>query len=343
VALKRWSKELGNILIVLVVLSEGNPGESFKTLGVRCAHILFPLSVVLFKYFPGFGRAFSMAGSPMVTGVTNQKNSLGMICCVFGFVLVWDLVDARKQHGSTATRAQLLPQWISLAIGLWLLVVSESKTSLVAFLLGLAIFFSTYLPIIRRSRALFAKFCIIAVSVGLVVAAVWTTAIAPLLHTMDRDATFTERTKIWQSVLDQHTDPIIGSGFYGFWLDKGEGVVEAFHGTILKSAHDGYLEMYLDGGIIGCALLLFFLLGTCWRLANAFSHDSAYSRLLFSFAMMCLAMNFSETYFFRLGTIWFALELGALARRAVPSQTHAAEQPLVQGGAGDMTFAGERV
>jgi O-antigen ligase len=332
VAFKRWFKEFGSVLIALVVLTERDPAESFKSVCVRCAYILFPLSVVLTKYYPRFGRGFSPGGFPMVTGVTDQKNSLGLICCVFGLALVWDLVDARKQQAGGGSWTRLLPQWIALAIGIWLLLTSQSKTSLLAFLAGLAIFLSPYVTMVRRAPAAFARGCVIVVSVLLILAAVQTVVFAPVLEAVNRDTTFTERTKIWHAVLAQPTNPVVGTGFFSFWL-KYRGAVLA-EGIPQDNAHSGYLEMYLDGGIIGCALLGIFLLTTCWRLAGAFSPDNTFARTVFAFAIMGLITSFAETYYFRPDVIWFATVLATLAPRsllvppAAPAQQLVREEPV---------------
>ena len=48
-------------------------------------------------------------------------------------------------------------------------------------------------------------------------------------------------------------------------------------------AHDGYLEIYLDGGMVGCLLLGLFLIFSCWRLSNLFSPANS----LFGFFSRC--------------------------------------------------------
>jgi O-antigen ligase len=328
VAFKRWFKEFGNVLIALVILTEKDPAESLKSICVRCAYILFPLSVVLVKYYPNFGRGYSSGGFPMVTGVTPQKNSLGLICAVFALALVWDILDAHRHRTSQASWTRLLPQWLALAIGLWLLGASESKTSLLAFLVGLAIFLGPHLRVIRRAPVAFARGWVIIVPVLLILAAVNTVIFAPALEAVGRDTTFTERTDIWQAVLAEPVNPIVGTGFFSFWLEYGDAVRAA--GIPQREGHNGYLEMYLDGGIIGCALLGIFLLTTCWRLAAAFSPKSAETRVIFAFAIMSLITNFAETYFFRPDVIWFATVLAALAPRSLLAPPAAPAQQLVR-------------
>ena len=313
VACKRLFKEFGQILLILVILTEANPIMALKQICIRSAILLFPLSVVLIKYYPGYGRSFSVGGFPMLTGVTTQKNSLGEICCIYGLFLLWVMMDTKSEVGSGGRWKVLFPTFIIFAIGIWLLLMSESKTCLLAFLIGAAIFLSTRSKLVSRSSFAFAKLIFLGVAIGLVITAFWTVAVAPLLEVVGRDATFTERTMIWNSVLKQDINPLIGCGFYSFWLEKGPSVWKDFDRFKPHSAHDGYLELYLDGGMIGCFLMGIFLVFTSWRLGNQFSPTNSFSRVLFAITMMALIINFSEAYFFRLSPSWFFLVFAALA------------------------------
>ena len=69
---KRWFKDLGNVVVILVILTEKDPYEAMRAVFARCACVLIPLSVVFIKYFPDLGRDYSKSGGQMVTGVTLQ-------------------------------------------------------------------------------------------------------------------------------------------------------------------------------------------------------------------------------------------------------------------------------
>ena len=56
VSLKRWIKNFGNIVMVLVVLTEEDPVRAMQTAFLRCAYILMPLSVLFIKYYADIGR-----------------------------------------------------------------------------------------------------------------------------------------------------------------------------------------------------------------------------------------------------------------------------------------------
>ena len=52
VTFKRWFRDLGNYLIVLIALSDKRPKEAVSTVLRRFAYLLIPLSSLLNKYFP---------------------------------------------------------------------------------------------------------------------------------------------------------------------------------------------------------------------------------------------------------------------------------------------------
>ena len=82
---------------------------------------------------------------------------------------------------------------------------------------------------------------------------------ARLAEAVGRDPTLTGRTVIWNAVLSTHTNPLIGSGYESFWLGPRLQEVWAQTGGGITEAHNGYLEIYLNLGIVGlspaCSIL----------------------------------------------------------------------------------------
>ena len=73
VSFKRWFKEVGNVWIALVILTEENPKEAFRAVFVRCAYVLIPLSIVFLRYFPDLGRRYLRNGQPRNHWCHNAK------------------------------------------------------------------------------------------------------------------------------------------------------------------------------------------------------------------------------------------------------------------------------
>jgi len=60
VSFKRWFRDLGNYLVILVVVSDPNPLEAARTLLRRFCYLLIPLSILLIKYFPYLARQYEV-------------------------------------------------------------------------------------------------------------------------------------------------------------------------------------------------------------------------------------------------------------------------------------------
>src|SRR5687767_14403414 len=83
VALKRWIKDLGNVVMVLVILSEKDPVGAIKTIFARCTYLFFPFSVLLIKWYPALGSYYNRwTGDAGHQGVSTNKNLLGVTLTV---------------------------------------------------------------------------------------------------------------------------------------------------------------------------------------------------------------------------------------------------------------------
>jgi hypothetical protein len=60
---KRWFREVIAFLMACMVVSESNPKEAVITILRRISYILVPLSLILIKYFPAYGRRMDRRSS----------------------------------------------------------------------------------------------------------------------------------------------------------------------------------------------------------------------------------------------------------------------------------------
>src|ERR1700736_4539423 len=296
VSLKRLLKDYACVLAALVLLTEQDPASAVRAVYVRVAYVLFPLSLVYGKYFPAIGRNYSVEGEPMFTGVTMQKNSLGELVFVFGLFLIWDLVATWRQTARNKT--QRVARVLIFALGVWLLIACDSKTSFFCLAVGLIIFWGAG-RLLRMKHgkqilisALVAIICLVALdeTVGLS---------QTIIRALGRNPTLTGRTDIWHVLLEQHTNPVTGEGFYVFWdTDKGNEARDAL--ARINTAHNGYLEAYIDGGVIGVSLLVIVLLAAGRRaIARLFDHQP-FGKMTLIFCVLASIYNWSESSFFRL-------------------------------------------
>jgi len=129
-----------------------------------------------------------------------------------------------------------------------------------------------------------------------------------IIKATGRNPTLTGRTEIWELVKMQKTDPFIGNGFYVFWdTSRGRNVVDQF--MPIKSTHNGYLEVYVDGGLVGDMLLVLLLMVVGSRVINRLFNGNPLGKIGLIFWVLAIIYNLSESSFFRLDTLWFVLLL----------------------------------
>src|SRR5262249_48265328 len=137
VALKRWTKALGNIVMVFVVLTDPNQPVAIKRFLARTGFLLIPVSVLLIKYFPDMGRAYNRwSWQAYYTGASTDKNGLGAICVIFGLASLWRFVEALRENAMPGRRRILMAHGAILAMSMWLFQKADSSTSMACFGLG---------------------------------------------------------------------------------------------------------------------------------------------------------------------------------------------------------------
>lgn len=144
ISLKRWIREVVAVIMALVVATERDSRQATQRLIRRTTYILVPFSLLLIKYFPDYGVDYDRwNGALMWVGVTLQKNSLGRLCLISAFFLIWALVRAKRTADTRGARSQTCADLIVLFLTLWILKgpgTAYSATGIASLLSGLATF-----------------------------------------------------------------------------------------------------------------------------------------------------------------------------------------------------------
>jgi exopolysaccharide production protein ExoQ len=309
---KRWTKEAGNILVILVVLTEKDPLQAIRAVFVRCSYVLIPLSFVLVRYFPHLGRRYSLhTGELEITGATMQKNALGAMIVVFGLVCVWDWLERSRPGAERRSLIERFAFYVLFAAGLLLLYRSDSKTSLVAFTVAAAIVAAVRLPLLRRNIRGIGLYCMLGAAGFMLLDWVFGISTA-LVSNLGRDMTFTGRTDVWRELLNLKTDPIFGTGFMSLWDDAGYRA--RLPEWVAFSAHNGYLEVYLAAGWIGIGLLTLMLFTTGLRINQALATAEPYAVVRFAILVATLIANFAESNFATMSPIGFLFLIAVIGQ-----------------------------
>jgi exopolysaccharide production protein ExoQ len=313
VAFKRWIKGLGTVVMVFVVLTEPDPIESvkIKTLIRRCAYVLIPISVLFIKYYRNLGVAYDpWEGGPTFMGVTDDKNALGRLCLGSGIIFFY-IVIAWLNKKESLKKKQILVNILFLLTILWLLIKSQSATSLVTFIIGSCIFVGIGLPIIKKKIKYIGIFIFLFILVLFILQQSFN--ITEIVVTnLGRNMTFTDRTKLWEDLLTMDTSPIFGTGYDSFWL--GNRLDRLWHKYWWKpnESHNGYLEIYLELGLVGLSLLMGIFVNIYRKIRRSLMYDFDYGRLRIVFFIIILLYNITESAFKGIGLMWFIFLLISL-------------------------------
>ncbi len=311
VAFKRWNKGIGDVIMVLVVLTDLNRGAAIKRILTRVGFVLLPVSLLFIKYYPDWGREYNpWSWAVMYSGVTETKNELGMVCLVFGLGSAWCLLSAwQMSRGSERTR-QLVAYLAVVLTAVWLLYMANSMTSLMCF--GVAGALMALVMLFNRAQRLAVVNLMIAAIVSVCFSVLFLNAGGGILNSVGRDPTLTGRTSIWQVVLSVAGNPLVGTGYESFWLGERLSKVWAVMPGI-QEAHNGYLEVYLNLGWIGVGLMVALIIAGYRNAVLAFRHDFQQGALNLAFFTAAVVYNFTEAGFRMMSPIWVAFLLAATA------------------------------
>jgi O-antigen ligase len=320
VAFKRWFRDLGSYLVILVALSDRRPLEAVRAVLRRLSYLLVPLSILLIKYYPQMGKQYeTWSGANMYVGATTSKNMLGVVCLVSGLFFFWDTVTRWPERRERRTRRILLLNVAFLAMTLWLLKLSDSATSRVCLTLGCVIIAAAHTRWVKRHPA-FLKALIPLCFCLYVVLAFGFNINGELAGAVGRDPTLTDRTKIWAALLSMHTNPLIGTGYESFWLGPR---LKWFWQTSglgrLNEAHNGYLQVYLNLGLVGVFLLVGFLGASYRTISRRFATSSSLAIFALAVWSVLVFYNMTEAAFGG-GLLWMILLMGAISLPSLAKQ-----------------------
>jgi exopolysaccharide production protein ExoQ len=295
---KKWFRDTGVVMAVLVVLSDPRPLDAVRTVLRRVCYLLVPLSIMLIKYYPQLGKTFSPWGGQEYTGVSTSKNMLGAVCLVSGIFFFWDTITLWHQRSETRVRLVILVNIAFIGMTLWLLNLSESNTSTICLTLGSLMIAAAHSNFGRRHPSWVKALAPLSFLIYLILAVGFDMS-GQLSEAVGRSSNLSDRTRIWQVLLSAPVNPALGTGYQSFWLGpRVEWVWARLNGDDnVMEAHNGYLQIYLDLGLIGLFLLCTFLIATYRKIGKRLKPLTPLGSLGLGLWTLLLFYNVTEASF----------------------------------------------
>jgi exopolysaccharide production protein ExoQ len=254
-----WT-ELVRTLAVTLRLILGLSLVFEAVVAVFIGHAVLPFWVEYSGKIPSafyWSRAMLLEGGP-VEGIVASRNLLGFIALLALIVFAVQLAA-----GTVSRKAGIF--WVAIAVlMLWLTRSATVTVAVVAVVLALvfALWARRVSPLGRRGLYLTATIAAAAVVAGVVGFS------STLLGLLGKSEDLTGRFDIWNSVIDLAGQrPIQGWGWVSYWAPW----VEPFDGLAVRKgvqylqAHNAWLDVWLQLGILGLIVFAALALSSLWR------------------------------------------------------------------------------
>jgi len=308
-AFKRYTKDFSNLLMVLIILSEVNAKQAIRAVLARYVYIAIPLSLVLMYYFPEFGRYYNRwTGSAGYSGITTEKNALGQIAFVCGIFIVWDILEILSNKDSSRDNLDLFIRFLLLGMVIWILYMAHSSTAILCMTLGSVILLIMKTSFFENQVKNLGTWLMVLLLTAIVISSI-PDLFASLVELLGRDTTLTGRTDLWMELLAQPFNPLLGYGYQSFWqTPEAARLGEKFY-FIPNQAHNGYLEVYIQTGLISLLLLTGAIVVAGKKLKDGLLKNNGLSRFFFPFYILILISNWTEATINKMSLVWFILML----------------------------------
>lgn len=217
--------------------------------------IVAVFSLLFTLVFPGAAiEAGANAGA--WRGPFVQKNVLARIAVLGAIVFLLLALDNRRHR-------YLL--WGGFSLSILLILLTGSKTALLVFLTIIVL-----LPLYRALRwrdtiviPIIITVILVTGSIAVFIMGNWEN----ILLNLGRDPSLSGRTELWELALEKIAErPWLGYGYQGFWQEGGEAfVIWKAEGYKPPHAHNGFINITLDLGLVGLFLFLLTLAVTYIR------------------------------------------------------------------------------
>ena len=297
VSMKRWIRELIAVVMAGVIVTETDPRRAALSILRRSAYAdpLFVasdqvLSILWRSVRPVerrivLGRRYDSKRTDLAGFASSRRFSSGR----------WSADGERDIYLFTV---HSLVDVTVLLLSFLLLIGPEgaySASAIVALGVGLAVFTGLVWMEEQQTslQAVTMAFGLVLIIIfGTVTVFVSGETVGGFTSNLGRDTTLTGRTDVWGTLVPVvFRQPLLGSGFGGFWTYRTREVYQ------ISEGHSGYLDVLLDLGFVGLLLVSMFLLTSCVRAGKQLEKDFDWAILWIGYLIMAAVHNIAESSF----------------------------------------------
>nr|WP_308700787.1 O-antigen ligase family protein [Pseudoduganella umbonata] len=280
------------------------------------------------------GRAFTELGW---RGIASHKNEAGQMMAISTILFLYGVC-----HEKLTGRMRFGLVLVTFTC----LIMAKSTTALLGLMIGVGL---TELITIRSSFRRLGTWQLAIIAIILISSCLlffgFQLDLLPSVHSiylkflaaLGKSDTFTGRTEIWELVLGESRfhNPWLGGGYGAFWSGRDgiSGYVILGSNLYPGQAHNGYVDIYNDLGILGLSLMIVVLLAGLYQARRLAVIGHPEAKLHLAILFMCIFLNLGESTFLRTTTFTNVVFLASFIRTAAiarQSRVYSKGSPLLQ-------------
>lgn len=218
--------------------------------------IVIVFSIIFAVFLPKYGLMSGLHVGKW-RGIFAHKNVLGKLMILSSMIFLITALNEQKYK---------ILLWGGFLFSIILLFQANSSSSMINFLI--IVFCLSIIKMLRKPYILMIPTLLLLALIGQF-SYLWLVDNATyLLSSIGKDATLTGRVDLWPAVLDKIWQrPWLGYGYSGFWggWDLESAYVWRVTGWTPPNSHNGFLDLWLDLGILGLFVYFLGFLASFWK------------------------------------------------------------------------------
>jgi O-antigen ligase len=192
----------------------------------------------------------------------------------------------------------------------WLFYMANSATSLVCLIIAICLFLVGRRPVVARKPLRILTIGIAFIALYSALELLFDMS-GTIIEMFGRRPDLTTRVPMWDDLLSMVKNPLVGFGYESFWLGARQKIIMDKWGIAI-SAHNGYLEMYLNLGLIGLFMLVGWFLSGLRKVARHLVIDYAAAMLRLCFIVVLAFYSWTEATFYGVSIMWVIFMLATI-------------------------------
>ena len=146
-----------------------------------------------------------------------------------------------------------------------------------------------------------------------------------MVRALGRNPDLTGRTDIWNDLFKLHLEPWLGTGYESFWLGDRAKYFWTKYYFHPNQAHNGYIETYVNLGMVGVSLLALQIIVGYRNIVKAVRMRDPVGPLRFILFMIALIYNVTEAFFKVMHPVWIAFLIAIMAVPALKGEDRSSD------------------